>query len=690
MPRRPRARALGVNPSVLLPSHLLVTLPPPPPSSTAAQTTVSAPWISPLVWQLRPGTASLGELFPDLAGLPASIQSPADLQRAQRVLLTSQLASCPPAWDDVAPVPLSSDYRAMVRAYPLEAGDSKVDSGFAPHIGQWRTLHAASCSRCATRADPSCEGQRIIDVLERGWRMRWTDRPPKQSVAPPKSTRDAAQLWKATSDLVRQGKIFEIEPVPSAARCFAVSKKRFSEAARSAIPWLEDPACAIPIFQPGLKRRMVFDFRRSRANSVSLRWPLRLPPLAATARICRRDHWLASADLKAGYLQVPYAASDWREPCSTAARLAFAVADPTGVIRTFAPRFLMFGSNSAGSMFCAFSALLSSIVEPILVARGHAPDSHVVWVDDWLFSAPSEAAANRMLDDFLDVCKRLGVVVNADKVVRATQRIHWLGLDVDTPSRRFLLAPARVAQVRAEATRLLRFRHRCRTAAVRRFAGLACWCSFVVPGSRPYTVALCSAGQQRRHVQPLSALCCDDLRFWQNEGTWRGYLDGMPMLQPAQLAFCSFVSDAGAHAAGAHTATKFAWRAFSAAEQATSSTTRELLAIEMALRHLCDTTRNRIVVVGSDNAAAVLAANSGKCGRANSDSIPVVRRMGAWAAARGVHLVGVWIPRSINRLSDALAACTSLPQAADVFARALRAHSSARAAAAATVRPARS
>jgi hypothetical protein len=580
---------------------------------------------------------------------------------------------------------MSSDYRAMARAYPLAAGTTPVASGF--NIAQWRQLHGASCTRCSPTPDPACEGQRIIDVLERGWRMQWTGTPPK--AAKRGAPRATPHLWKATQALAAQAKIFEITEVSTAARCFAVSKKRFSDAAADATPWLEDPACAIPVFQPGKKLRMVFDYRRSLANKVSLRWPLQLPPLAATARICRENHWLVSADCKAGYTQIPYAQCDWNIASSTAARLAFTVADASGKQRWYAPKFLMFGSNSAGSMFCTVSALASSILEHVLVARGHDPACHLVWVDDWLLSAPTKDAAERKLEDFLDVCQRLGIVINGDKVVHATQLMHWLGLDIDIQRRRFLLAPQRIAQVRTEASRLLRLKLHCPVADMRRFAGLACWCAMCVPGSRAFTATLCATGQQRRNVAVLSKMCCEDLEFWQREGTWQGYREGLPMLRPGHHSFCAFVSDAGGTAAGAHTAKACAWRAFSPLEQSWSSTARELMGIELGLTRLCASARDSIIVIGCDNVAAVIAANAGRVGRAHSAAIPVVRRIGRWAAARNVHLVGVWLPRNFNKLSDALAACSSQAQASDVFARALHAHSSAQAAASATIRPPR-
>lgn len=498
--------------------------------------------------------------------------------------------------------------------------------------------------------------------------------------------RAAPHLWEATLALEAKGKIVEVQELP-ASRCFAVSKKRFSDAAAAATPWLEDPACAVPVFRRGKKLRMVFDYRRSGANKVSLRWPLRLPPLAATARICRRNHWLVSADMRAGYTQVPYAGCDWQNPASTAARLAFTVADATGTQRWFAPKFLMFGSNSAGSMFCTVSALASSILEFVLVARGHDPASHLVWVDDWLLSAPTQEAAERKLADFLDVCERLGIDINSDKVVHATQLMHWLGFDIDMRRRRFLLAPQRVAQVRAEASRLLALKLHCPVSDMRKFAGLASYCAMLVPGGRAFTAALCSTGQQRRQVAVLSDVCCEDLEFWQQEGTWQGYSEGLPMLRPGHVSFCAFMSDAGGYAAGAHTAAACAWRSFSPTEQSWSSTARELMGIELGLSRLCDAARDSIIVVGCDNVAAVVASNSGRVGRANSAGIPVIRRIGRWAAARNVHLVGVWAPRRHTKLADALAACRSQAQASDVFARALRAHSSIQAAAAATIRP---
>lgn len=120
-----------------------------------------------------------------------------------------------------------------------------------------------------------------------------------------------------------------------------------------------------------------------------------------------------------------------------------------------------------------------------------------------------------------------------------------------------------------------------------------------------------------------------------------------------------------------------------------SSTTRELLAIEAGLHQLFSDVRHRLVVVGTDNVAAALAASSGRCGSARSDAIPVVRRLGRWLAHRRLHLTATWVPRAHNRVADAVADTDSLPAARAVFARARAEFTSMRAAARSVTRASR-
>ena len=631
--------------------------------------------LSPLLWRLDEATARFTDIFPDVAvRAPRDVATVADLQRAQRFLLNRQLH---PDGARRSPAPLSTDFRALANAYPMRAGAAPLPSRFV--IPRWRRWHTDTCPRCtATKAsdhgDPACEGQRIIDVLERGWAMQW-DGPPPPAPAP-RRAQDAAtqaELWRRTVELERKGRIRAIGFSASAARPFFVAKSRFSAAAMtSAAPWLLDAGTDVPVFQPTPKLRMVFDYRRSRANTVSRPWPIRLPTVATAALLCRPGWYCNTADLESGYTQVPLDGGSWRDPTSTISRLAFTVLDPEGVRRYFGPLRLMFGSNSAGSCFCAMSALLLDILTAVLRARGHK-GSLTCYIDDWILTAPTAEEADAMLRDFLWACEQLGVTVNRDKCTkRATQRVHWLGVDIDTVRQCVALPAQRVAQIRAEATALLRLAPSCPVSRLKSFAGLITWASSVVTGSRAFTAATAAAAQRRSPAIKLPDLVRDDLEFWAAEGTWRGYVEGVPILQQESMSVCSFLSDAGGAALGAHTAQRLAWRAFSESEQRLSSTTRELLAIECGLQHLCGHKRDSIVVVGCDNVAAVIAANSGRCGSAKADSIPVIRRMGRWLAERRLQLAAVWVERSHNTLADAIADASSLTDARAVFDAARR------------------
>ena len=634
-------------------------------------------YISPLLWRMEEATAPLTDIFPDL---PARVTSVHGLQLARRHLLNTQLSRLAVAGRHTGRVaPLSTDWRGLMAAYPLQHGRTPVPSTL--NVGEWRRCHRDTCEQCLRAQlrgyhfDANCPAQFLFDVFEFGWQPHFFDEIPAFTPSTSRPPRiQVAAISSAVSKLVAQGKATYLEHKPrAAARAFAVPKhKTFSTAAQLAPDlWFLDPNCAVPVMEETTEWRCVYDYRTSGLNAVSTPWPIRLPDLEHATSRCKPGYVARTADLQAGYTHIPYAAG-------VGQHLAFAVPSRTGVgVEYVAPQVVLFGLNSGGSAFCCMSAMLADLLTDLLVARGHDKGDFYVYIDDWLFTAPTVAAVDAMVEDFLDLCQRLGVQVNMDKVTPAAPVVKWLGFLLDITRQAVRLPSARVAQIRALAAQCLATPAACPTATLRHLSGLLAWASAAVPGSRAFTVSLASLGHRQQRVVKLTVLAREDLHFWLQHGTRRAWDGDAVFLDTERVSFATFMSDAGASAVGAHTAAHMAWRMLLPQEIDFSSTARELLAIEAALLQLGEAWHDRVIIVMCDNTAAVVAANSGRAGAAGADSIPVVRRIAQWCFQRRVHLCAVWLDRRHNRLADAIADCADLTAARSLFTDAITVHSSA-------------
>lgn len=90
--------------------------------------------------------------------------------------------------------------------------------------------------------------------------------------------------------------------------------------------------------------------------------------------------------------------------------------------RYFIDQRLPFGMRNSPEIFCR----ISTAVRAMMVAKGY--EDVVVYVDDFLLLAPTEARCKEALDVLLALLEQLGFTVSAKKTVQPTQEIIFLGM----------------------------------------------------------------------------------------------------------------------------------------------------------------------------------------------------------------------------------------------------------------------
>ena len=205
-----------------------------------------------------------------------------------------------------------------------------------------------------------------------------------------------------------------------------------------AIPPLHDmiisPLYVIP--KPcGTKHRLIFNLSSPQGNSVndfikeenkSVHYcSVEDVAKSMVARQPVGNVWLAKVDLADAYRIVPIRTQDWKF-------LGICVQG-----EFYIDRMLPMGASSSCNIFQRISDGIKSMFHNV-----YREDADVFnYLDDFLFMASSREACDAALIAFEDFCLRVGIPMAAHKTVRATQRLVFLGLGIDS-QRRTLFIPA--------------------------------------------------------------------------------------------------------------------------------------------------------------------------------------------------------------------------------------------------------
>ena len=125
--------------------------------------------------------------------------------------------------------------------------------------------------------------------------------------------------------------------------------------------------------------------------------------------------WLAKSDLSNAFKHVVVKPSQWK-------RLGF-VWDG----KYYCYTVLSFGCRSAPYHFNVFADAL----EYIACKLGASRDTYH-YLDDTVTCSPTEHETNKSIDTFNDVARKAGFTLQPHKCTRATQRLEFLGIEIDT------------------------------------------------------------------------------------------------------------------------------------------------------------------------------------------------------------------------------------------------------------------
>jgi hypothetical protein len=155
-------------------------------------------------------------------------------------------------------------------------------------------------------------------------------------------------------------------------------------------------------------------------NDYSQPDSVKFQTLNDACNLAKPNYFCAKVDLKAAYRSVPIHPDNY-----SATGLQWLFSGETE------PRFLFdsrlpFGSNKAVSHFHR----LSQAIRRCMVRRGFT--GIVAYIDDFFIAAPTYSECNKWMHVLIGLLRKLGFLISWKKVVGPTQKLQFLGVDIDT------------------------------------------------------------------------------------------------------------------------------------------------------------------------------------------------------------------------------------------------------------------
>jgi hypothetical protein len=216
------------------------------------------------------------------------------------------------------------------------------------------------------------------------------------------------------------------------------------------------------------------------------------------------NYYMAKVDLKNAYKSVPIHPSNYH---LTGFKWRFSGNTEYSYL---CDTRLPFGAKRAPNIFHR----LTQSVKRMLHKKGF--DKVVVYLDDFLVMAPTYEECNVALNVLLDLLRKLGFCISWPKVCGPTQRITFLGFDIDTVNQSLELPTVKVK----EFVKLLKWFDSAKRVSLKhlqRLAGKLNWASQVVRGGRVFLRRILdrmSNLKQQHHRIRITTEMQADIHWW--------------------------------------------------------------------------------------------------------------------------------------------------------------------------------
>lgn len=358
-------------------------------------------------------------------------------------------------------------------------------------------------------------------------------------------------------------------------------------------------------------------------------------------RLIKPGYYMAKIDLKHAYRSVRVHVHDHQ---ALGCKWHFSE-DDKGLFTYMFDTRLPFGAKLSPTIFHK----ITQAVRRMMSRRGF--DLIVAYLDDFLIIGESLQACRLAFDTLLELLQELGFRINWQKVVPPTQKLVFLGIEINSLSRQISLPPTKLA----EFVDLLACFHKKTHASMhqlQQLAGKLNWACRVIHGGRTFLrriLELMNKLPTAKGKIRLNRDCKADLSWWyrfiQTFNGTRFFLDDIPV---TDLSTDSSTEGGGAYFRGDWFYVN--WRLDFPAANILHINYKEILAALLAIQRWAPCWRNSRVILYSDSQTAVSILNKGTC---KEPLVMSALRETFWLSAHfNFHLTARHIPGKQNTMAD--------------------------------------
>ncbi len=354
------------------------------------------------------------------------------------------------------------------------------------------------------------------------------------------------------------------------------------------------------------------------------------------------EDYVAKVDLKSAYRSV-----NIHNSCYAATGLKWTFegnVEPTYMYDARLP----FGAAKSCSIF----QRISNSVCRMMGRRGYTV---VSYLDDYLVISHSEMECWEAYNELLRLLQDLGFAIQWSKAIPPTQKLVYLGIEIDTRSRTLSLPQNKLQDLRSL---LCEWRNKSKASkiALQRLIGKLNWAARVIRGGRTFMRRLidlsCKVKQKHHHVR-LNQDARADITWWSTclalfNGT-ASFIDDKPV--PNDQLSCDACLQGGA--AYYHGDWFYSnWQVDYPEMSGQQINTLEFFTLLLAARRWHRHWHGKHIMVYSDNTTTVAAINNGTS--RSKEIMPHARELFWLSVASNFHISAKHIPGKLNYVSDKL------------------------------------
>ena len=225
--------------------------------------------------------------------------------------------------------------------------------------------------------------------------------------------------------------------------------------------------------------------------------------LTSALDILEPGMWMAKVDLKWAYRSVPLHKDQY---VLTGLQWQFeGDNEPTTLVDTTFP----FGARKSPAHFNR----ITKAIKRMMVRKGY---NCTVFLDDFLLYEQSFTDCATSLATLITLLRALGFRINWKKVCDPTQKIVFLGVEINTVDNKLTLDPSKTQQTIQDITTMLE-KKRVSKRHMQKMAGRLHWCSTVMTWGRAYINSFYQGIRQLNkamHKMRVTSAMLEDLKWW--------------------------------------------------------------------------------------------------------------------------------------------------------------------------------